>query len=96
MKAVGAKNSDILRIFLTEAALLGLIGGIVGASIGLSMALGVAQVANSALGSNLFIISPSIPLLLGAVAFSLLIGVFSGLVPALQASKLNPVDALRK
>lgn len=96
MKAIGAKNNDVLTVFLTESAMLGLVGGIVGALIGLSMALAVSQIANSALGNDIFIINPSVPLLIGSVLFSLLIGVVSGLVPALQASKLNPVDALRK
>ncbi|MBU0467076.1 MAG: ABC transporter permease [Nanoarchaeota archaeon] len=96
MKAIGAQNKDILAVFIIEAGLLGLIGGIVGALIGLAMALGVAGAANSALGESLFQVAPSIPLLVGSLSFSLLIGVLSGIVPAYQASKLNPVDALRK
>ena len=96
MKAIGAQNKDILTIFLIESALLGLVGGLVGAAIGLSMALGVAGAANSALGETIFKVSPSIPLLIGAILFSLVIGILSGLVPAYQASKLNPVEALRK
>jgi putative ABC transport system permease protein len=96
MKAIGAKNKDILTVFLTESAMLGLVGGIVGAIMGLSLAFAVSQIANAALGNAIFVINPSIPLLVGSVMFSLLIGVISGLVPAFQASKLNPVDALRK
>ena len=96
MKAIGAKNSDVLLLFLIESGLLGLIGGLVGAGIGLSMALIVSQLANSALGDVIFKVAPSISLLLSSVSFSLIIGIFSGLVPAYQASKLNPVEALRK
>jgi putative ABC transport system permease protein len=96
MKAIGAENSDVLTIFIIEAAMLGLIGGIVGAIIGLGLALGVSAGANSALGNNLFEVSPNIALLIGAITFSLLIGILSGIVPAIQASKLNPVQALRK
>jgi putative ABC transport system permease protein len=96
MKAIGAQNKDILTVFMTEAALLGLVGGIVGAGLGLTMAFTVSTVANSALGESIFQISPSPFLLLGSVAFSLVIGLISGIVPAIQASKLNPVDALRK
>lgn len=96
MKAIGAKNSDILSIFLIESALLGLIGGLVGAFIGLTLAIGVSQIANAALGNEIFSVSVSFPLLLGAVSFALLIGILSGIVPALQASKLNPVEALRR
>lgn len=96
MKAVGAENKDVLAVFITESALLGLIGGIVGALIGLGFAESVSLIANSFLGNTIFTVSPSMPLLFGSIAFSLLIGIFSGIVPALQASKLHPVEALRK
>ncbi|MEK9185112.1 MAG: ABC transporter permease [Patescibacteria group bacterium] len=95
MKAIGAKNKDILWIFLIESGLLGLVGGIVGALIGLGGAIGVSNIANSALGTDLFIISVNYYLLIGAIAFSFLIGILFGVLPALQASKLKPVDALR-
>ncbi len=96
MKAIGAKNSDILKIFMIEAALLGLVGGIIGAIIGLGLAFSVSEFAASALGENILQVSLSIPLLLSAIGFSLLIGIISGMIPAFQASKLNPVEALRK
>jgi len=96
MKAIGAKNKDILSIFIIEAGLLGLIGGIIGALMGLAMALGVASFANSSLGSNIFQVAPNPALLFGSIGFSLFIGILSGIVPAYQASKLNPVEALRK
>ena len=96
MKSVGAGNNDILTIFLIEASLLGLVGGIVGAFFGLSLAYLVVQVINNLLpGMNLNIVF-SIPLMSGVIAFSLLVGAVSGILPAIQASKLNPVDALRK
>jgi len=85
MKAIGAKNSDIMWIFLIEA----------GAVIGLGAAIGVSSIANTALKGNLFIVSISYPLLIGAIAFSFLVGIISGVLPAIQASKLNVVDALR-
>ena len=95
MKAIGARNRDILTIFLTESALLGLVGGIIGAAIGLALAFIAASAASGALGGIEFKVALNIPLLLAAISFSLLIGVLSGIVPAFQASKLNPVDALR-
>ena len=96
MKAVGAKNSDVLLIFLFEAGLLGLVGGIVGAAIGVGLSFGIAAIANSVMGTRLFIVGFSLPLVLGAFSFSFLIGIISGVLPAMQASKLRPVDALRK
>ncbi len=95
MKAIGAENKDILFVFLIEAGLLGLVGGIIGALIGLGAALGASAAANSALGGDLFIVSVNYALLFGAIGFSFFVGVLSGILPAIQASKLNVVDALR-
>ena len=94
MKAVGAKNKDILMLFLIESGLLGLVGGIVGALLGLGAALFVSGAATSALGVP-FEVVISYPLIFGAIAFSFLVGMISGVLPAMQASKLNVVDALR-
>jgi putative ABC transport system permease protein len=96
MKAIGAKNKDILFIFLIESGFLGLVGGIVGALVGLGGALFVSNVANQALGADLFKVAISYSLLFGAVGFSFVVGIASGVFPALQASKLNIVEALRK
>ncbi len=96
MKAVGAKNKDILLIFLIESGLLGLIGGIIGAGIGLGLAFAASSAAGNFLGGIDLQVQVSWPLLIGSVAFSFLLGIFSGLLPAMQASKLKPVEALRK
>ena len=96
MKAVGARNKDILLIFLIESGLLGFVGGVVGALIGLGFAFTASFIANQALGATLLEVSISYPLLFAAIAFSLVIGLISGIVPAIQASKLKPTEALRK
>ncbi|HJX50045.1 MAG TPA: ABC transporter permease [Candidatus Nanoarchaeia archaeon] len=95
MKAIGARNSNILTMFLIESGLLGLVGGVVGALIGSGTALGIAAGANNFFGSNIIEISVSIPLLVSVITFSFLIGVLSGAVPSYQASKLKPAEALR-
>ncbi len=95
MKAIGAKNPDILKIFIIESALIGLVGGIGGALIGLSLAYLASYSASSALEVDLFQISPSIPLLVASILFAVVIGIIAGLIPSYQASKLKPVDALR-
>ena len=95
MKAIGAKNSNILLIFLIESGFLGLVGGVIGVAIGGGAALGVGLIANNVFGSEIIIINLSIPLMAFAMGFSFLIGIVSGLIPSYQASKLSPVEALR-
>ena len=95
MKAVGAKTSDILTIFLLESGMLGLVGGAIGIAIGFGLSKSVELIAVQALGTSLLKADTSLFLVAGALTFSFLIGSLSGLFPALQASKLQPVDALR-
>ncbi len=94
MKAIGAKNKDIVFIFVFESGLLGLVGGIIGEIIGYFISsLGGIIAANAGFSS----LKPyfSLYLIIGCMIFSFLIGSLSGLLPAFQASKLKPVDALR-
>jgi putative ABC transport system permease protein len=95
MKAIGARNSNVLMIFLFESGLLGLVGGIIGALIGIGIAFGVAVGANTAFGSEIIKLNISFALLVSVTTFSFLIGILSGAIPSYQASKLKPVDALR-
>ena len=95
MKAVGAKNSDILYIFLFESGLLGLVGGAIGVGIGIGLAKGAEYIANTALGTPLLRAFFPWYLIIGALAFSFLIGTASGILPAMQAAKLKPAEALR-
>jgi putative ABC transport system permease protein len=95
MKSVGAQNKDILFIFLIESGMLGLSGGIIGIAIGIGLSKLVEVMASIFLGTTL--IKAYFPwyLILGSLAFSLIVGALSGLLPAKQASALKPVDALR-
>ncbi|VVB78715.1 MacB-like periplasmic core domain protein [uncultured archaeon] len=95
MKAIGAKNRDIMSLFVIESGLFGLIGGIAGAIFGLFLSFLVSTSANTYFGENIITIGLSWPLLIGAISFSFFIGIFAGLIPSYQASKLKPVDALR-
>jgi len=95
MKAVGARNSDILWIFLIESGMLGLSGGLIGAAIGLGFAFLVSSIANIAFGSNILAVTINSSLLIFAISFSSFIGIVSGILPAYQASRLSPVEALR-
>jgi len=95
MKAVGAKNTDVLLIFVIESGLLGAIGGIIGVLIGMAAGFLIEQLAVKSLGTNLLQVSFPAYLILGCMLFAFLIGAVSGLWPAYRASKLKAVDALR-
>jgi len=95
MKAVGARNSDILYIFVIESGLLGLVGGIIGVIFGFLLGKGVEYVAVNQFNTTLLQVATPFYLFAGCLVFAFLIGVFSGIFPAMQASRLKPVDALR-
>jgi len=95
MKSIGARNSVIFSLFFVESGLLGVVGGIVGAAFGFLGAAGLAFVGKLALGSEIIAVQFSFWLIFGAILFAFVMGSFFGTLPAIQASKLNPVDALR-
>jgi len=95
MKSIGARNSAIFTIFFVESGLLGMTGGIIGIALGMSFAYGISFVGRVLLGSSLIQASISPLLVLGALIFSFALGTLFGVLPAYQASKLNPVDSLR-
>jgi putative ABC transport system permease protein len=94
MKAIGARNSDIMTIFLLESGIMGLGGGIVGVIVGSVIAYMVEVIAALA-GFSLLSISIDYQVVLFALAFAFVIGIVSGTLPAIRASRLKPVDALR-
>jgi len=95
MKSVGAKNSTIFTLFFLESGLLGAAGGIIGIVLGLIMAYGLAAFGRLVLGTELIQAQVSWTLILGALLFSFVLGTLSGLLPAVQASRMQPVEALR-
>jgi putative ABC transport system permease protein len=95
MKAVGAKNSHVLSIFLIESGMMGLVGGIVGTGFGLIISrVGVFIIDRLTTGFDMvFVISW--PLIAYTLIGSFALGALAGLWPARRASKLPVVDALR-
>jgi putative ABC transport system permease protein len=87
-KALGARERDIWSQFLLEAIFLTFAGGIIGAAIG----WGIATIINQA-GTMATLVTPDIVIL--AVSVSVAIGLFFGFYPAWNASRLNPIEALR-
>jgi len=88
-KAIGARKRRILWQFLTEAAALTSIGGILGVAAGIVF----SRVISSVSGTPSAI---SLPASAVAVAFSMLIGILFGMIPAVKAANLNPIEALRR
>ncbi len=94
LKSIGARNSEILSIFLFESSMLGLIAGIVGVIVGFIL----TEIAGKVLivvGLGFLQPGYSIWLFLGCILFATVTGAISGVLPALNASRISPVRALR-
>jgi len=94
MKSLGARNRDIMLLFLLESGLIGLVGGIIGIIIGFGIAFGV-QGAAAAAGFGLLKIKLDLTLCIIGLLLSVGVGMLSGALPARRAALLHPVDALR-
>ncbi|MFT4343519.1 MAG: ABC transporter permease [Candidatus Woesearchaeota archaeon] len=94
LKSIGATNGQIMTVFLIESSTLGLIAGIIGASLGVGLSY-IAGVVLQSIGFGFLQPALSWELFLGCVLFATLVGTISGLIPAYNASRKNPVDALR-
>ena len=88
-KALGAKKRRIRLQFLTEAAVLTSLGGIIGVITGVALAQLISR-------TNGIPVAISVPAILISVVFSMLIGIIFGLLPAVKAANLNPIEALRR
>ena len=88
-KAIGAKKRRILFQFLTEAAVLTSLGGIIGVASGIGLAQLISRMMQIPVAIDVAAIAIS-------VVFSMLIGVIFGLLPAVKAANLNPIEALRR
>jgi putative ABC transport system permease protein len=88
-KAVGAKRKHILMQFLIESVVLALIGGAIGILLGALGVMLISQLQDSLKA----VVSPQSVVL--ATGFSAAVGLFFGIYPAMRASRLNPIDALR-
>lgn len=87
-KAIGARKNKILAQFLTEAAVLTSLGGILGTITGIIFAEAISRISNVP-------VAISIPAVIIAIVFSMLIGIIFGFFPAVKAANLDPIVALR-
>ncbi|HUL15296.1 MAG TPA: ABC transporter permease [Terriglobales bacterium] len=99
LKALGAADSDVKQLFFVEAGVMGLFGGVLGVAFGWLIGRALT------FGTNIYLQRRDLPavqvtavpwwLVLGAIAFAVLVSLIAGLYPASRAARLNPVDALR-
>jgi len=99
MKAIGASDSDVKKLFFAEAGAMGLLGGVVGVMLGWA----IGHVIN--LGTNIYLRRQALPpesfwsvpwwLVGAAIIFAFIVSLVSGLYPAARAARLDPVQALR-
>jgi len=94
MKSVGAKSWHIMTIFIMESMLLGGLGGLLGTIGGGGLALAVAAIAR-AKGFTFFEASIDLKTIAFVLIFTMAVGVLAGILPAREAAKRKPVDALR-
>jgi putative ABC transport system permease protein len=99
LKALGASDRDVRRLFFAEAGAMGLLGGVLGVAIGWSIGRAIT------LGTNLYLQRQDLPaidlssvpwwMVAGAITFSVVVSLGAGIYPASRAAQLNPVEALR-
>lgn len=87
-KALGAPDSSILLQFVTESAVICLIGGVLGVLLGIAGGMAISKALGYSASINVLAV-------IGAVTFSVVVGIVFGFAPAKKASKLDPIDALR-
>ena len=98
-KALGAADSDVKQLFFVEAGVMGLAGGLLGVTFGWFIGTGITW------GTNVYLKRQNLPvahvfsvpwwLVLGAIAFAIMVSLAAGLFPATRAARLDPVEALR-
>jgi putative ABC transport system permease protein len=99
MRTIGASSGDIVILFVAEAVIVGLLGGVVGILIGGGLGLifnGILTVAASKFGGDsVALFRYPLPFLTFIIVFSGVVGFITGLFPARRAAKINPLDAIR-
>lgn len=94
MKAIGATRRIILGLFLLEASIIGMVGGVIGVMVGMIISY-MVEYGAAAAGFSLLKIEVNVFLVFFGLAFACGVGIIAGVLPAFRAARLKPVDALR-
>jgi putative ABC transport system permease protein len=99
LKALGARSRDVLLLFVAEAALIGVAGGLVGVVVAVLLSrLGNAAVnrlTQGVIGTGLDVFQPDLWVAIAALAIAVVLSTVSGVLPALRAARQDPLHALR-
>lgn len=99
MKALGSTSGDIYRLFLVEAIVIGMLGGIIGLLLGVAAGelvnVGVNSLATRLGGDSVDLFDMPMFFIIGILVVVFLVSLITGLYPAMRAAKINPLDALR-
>lgn len=100
LKSIGTKNSEIMKLFLTESGIIGLMGGLLGIFLGFIVVgiisdVGINIMGMGRMGTNTSVAVVTPQLIIFVLLFSTVIGIISGLIPARNAAKLQIVEAMR-
>lgn len=87
LKSLGAKNRDVISLFLCEAGMIGLVGGVFGVLLSFVLSFAIQMFGLPS--------APSLELILFGLFFSVVIGLVAGLPPARNAARIPPVEALK-
>jgi putative ABC transport system permease protein len=96
LKALGATDNEVMKLFLIESGLFGVVGGVIGITLGVLISVLISSIGLQMMGPSGTMTTVIPPwLIIFSLAFSIIIGVLSGVMPARNAARMNPVDALR-
>ncbi len=95
LRAMGTSRGRVLRVFLLQGALIGLIGSVLGCAVGYTLARIMSGLLTSADGSRLFNAHVDLPLYLYTMLGAIALGVVAAWLPARRAARLDPAQAIR-